>query len=188
MMRERSANAREQVAVGLRRVLADTYALCLKAHNFHCNVSDQMFRLLPSILEEEFVVLDDAVDEIAERVRSLKRHSPGSLPGWLRSKAGTAVHPAEEMVRKLIADHVTISSTIRAMVPSAQEAGDEATVDLLTQQLAHHERSIRILRSLINKGEVKVARAGHLPREPLAGAVPPGSRQAVHDLARESRP
>ena len=145
-------NARNQIAEGLSRVLADTYALYLKTHNYHWNVEGPKFRALHMMFEEEYTELATAVDEIAERIRALGRYAPGSYEQFAELatvKGETEVPKAEEMVRRLVADMETVCGTIRTVLPQAQEAGDEVTADLLIGRLAVHEKATWMLRSLV---------------------------------------
>ena len=73
---------RQAIAEGLSRLLADTYTLYLKTHNFHWNVTGPMFNTLHLMFEQQYNELALAVDQIAERVRSLGFHAPGSYAAY----------------------------------------------------------------------------------------------------------
>lgn len=145
-------NARREVAEGLSRVLADSYALYLKTHNYHWNVEGPKFRALHLMFEEQYNELAGAVDQIAERIRALGHYAPGSYTQFSRLasiKDEEGVPSADDMVRKLADDGETVQRTIRRLLPSAQEAGDEVTAGLLVDRLAVHEKTIWMLRSML---------------------------------------
>ena len=145
-------DARKEIAAGLTRVLADSYALYLKTHNFHWNVEGPRFRDLHLMFEEHYTELATAVDEVAERIRALGEYAPGSF-GRFASLASIAdadtVPPADDMVRQLAEDHLVVANTIRSTLPPAQEAGDEVTIGLLVDRLTVHEKTAWMLRSMV---------------------------------------
>jgi len=143
---------RRKIADGLARVLADTYALYLKTHAFHWNVEGPMFNTLHQMFMEEYTELWNALDLIAERIRALGFPAPGSYTEF--SKLGSieetvGVPEAMEMVRLLVRGHEAVARTARKVFPVAEKAGDEATLDLLTQRLQVHEKTAWMLRSLL---------------------------------------
>jgi starvation-inducible DNA-binding protein len=148
-----SDSERAAIAEGLSRVLADTYTLYLKTHNFHWNVTGPMFRSLHLMFEEEYMELAAAVDLLAERTRALGKFAPGSYAqfGKLASldEAPDAPPEAMEMVRQLAEDHEAVARTAREVFPTADDADDEATADLLTQRLQAHEKMAWMLRSVL---------------------------------------
>ncbi|MBA2409059.1 MAG: DNA starvation/stationary phase protection protein [Gammaproteobacteria bacterium] len=138
------------IAEGLARVLADSYTLYLKTHNFHWNVKGPMFTTLHTLFEQEYTDLALAVDEIAERIRALGYSAPGSYKQFAELttiEEETRVPQAEEMIRQLVVGQESVIATMRAIFPVADEAGDEATTDLLTQRMRVHEKSAWMLRS-----------------------------------------
>lgn len=144
-------NASKDIAEGLSRVLADSYTLYLKTHNFHWNVEGPRFRELHLIFEEQYTELALAVDEIAERIRALGHYAPGTytqFSGLTSLEEAERLPVAEEMVRQLVADHEAVAKTLRTVLKSAQEAGDEVTVGLLTDRLGVHEKTVWMLRSM----------------------------------------
>ena len=143
---------RVEIAQGLSKVLADSYTLYLKTHNFHWNVTGPMFQTLHTMFETQYNELALAVDEVAERIRSLGEFAPGSYAQFatLSSvKEETGVPEATEMVKQLVEGHEAVARTARAVYPAADSGSDEATADLLTQRIASHEKSAWMLRSLI---------------------------------------
>ena len=148
-----SAKDRAAIADGLSRLLADTYTLYLTTHNFHWNVTGPMFNTLHAMFMGQYTELWNAVDPVAERIRSLGHPAPGSYAafGRLSSLPDAPETPpkALEMVRVLVAGHEAVARTARALFPLADKAGDEPTADLLTQRLTVHEQTAWMLRSLL---------------------------------------
>ncbi|QQS14327.1 MAG: DNA starvation/stationary phase protection protein [Rhodospirillales bacterium] len=146
---------RAAIAAGLSRLLADTYTLYLTTHNFHWNVTGPMFNTLHAMFMVQYTELWNAVDPIAERIRSLGHPAPGSYAqyGRLSSIADAPVKPpkALDMVRILVEGHEAVARTARGVFPLADKAGDEPTADLLTQRLTVHEQAAWMLRSLLEE-------------------------------------
>jgi starvation-inducible DNA-binding protein len=144
--------AREAIAEGLGRLLADSYTLYLKTHNYHWNVTGPMFQTLHLMFETQYNELALAVDLIAERIRSLGVPAPGSYHQFaaLSSIPEEDDQPAaEEMIRRLVAGQEAVARTARSVFPVVEQAHDEATADLLTQRLQVHEKTAWMLRSLL---------------------------------------
>ena len=140
------------IAKGLAVLLADSYTLYLKTHNFHWNVTGPMFTTLHQLFEEHYLELATAVDDIAERIRSLGVPAPGSYAEFAKLTAvpeAEGVPKATAMIAALLADHETVARTARSVFPEAEAANDEATADLLTARLQVHEKTAWMLRSLI---------------------------------------
>ncbi len=145
-----SEEERKIIADGLSKVLADSYMVYLKTHNYHWNVTGPQFHSLHEQFEEQYTELAEAIDEIAERIRSLGYRAPGSFREYqeLTSITEDTDQPeAMEMVRRLAVDNETILRTAREVLPACDEAGDEATIDLLTQRLDVHSKTAWMLRS-----------------------------------------
>src|SRR5688572_30422189 len=136
---------RTVIAQGLSRLLADTYTLYLTTHNFHWNVTGPMFNTLHAMFMQQYTELWGAVDPIAERIRALGHPAPGSYAAYGKlatvPDAPAQAPAALEMVRILVSGHETVARTARELVPIADRAGDEPTLDLLTQRLALHEKT-----------------------------------------------
>jgi len=146
-------NDRLAIAEGLAKLLADTYTLHLKTHNFHWNVTGPMFNSLHLMFETQYTELATAVDEIAERIRALGVKAPGSYAQFAELtsiKEETGMPEAQEMIAQLVKDQETVARTARAVLPLADAAGDEPTADLVTQRLQIHEKTAWMLRSLIS--------------------------------------
>jgi starvation-inducible DNA-binding protein len=144
--------SRAAVADGLSRLLADSYTLYLKTHGYHWNVTGPHFRSLHLMFEEQYTELADAVDEIAERIRTLGSLAPGSYGEMavLTSVSDEGEAPgAMEMVRRLIAAHEVVVRTARAVAGAAERADDPATLDLATRRIAVHEKTLWMLRASV---------------------------------------
>lgn len=140
----------DDVVASLERLLADSYTLYVKTHGYHWNVTGPMFNSLHTMFEEEYLELALAVDEIAERIRALGAPAPGSYAQFsdLTSiSEDTTVPKAMDMVANLVADHTTVIATARSLVRSAEEAGDDASIDLGVRRIDTHEKTAWMLRS-----------------------------------------
>lgn len=145
---------RKKIAEGLSKFLADTYTLYLKTHYFHWNVTGPQFRTLHLMFEEEYNELWMAVDQIAERIRSLDVYAPGTYKDFAKLtsiKESDGVPGAQDMIKELVAGHEAVVRTARSIFPVVDKASDEATADLLTQRLQIHEKTAWMLRSLLEK-------------------------------------
>ncbi len=141
---------RRAIATGLSKLLADTYTLYLKTHNFHWNVTGPQFNSLHLMFEAQYNELALAVDLIAERIRALGEPAPGSYSAYAALatiKEADGIPPAEEMVRILAADQLAVVRTARGVFPLADAANDEPTADLLTQRMQVHEKTAWMLRA-----------------------------------------
>jgi starvation-inducible DNA-binding protein len=143
---------REQIATGLSKVLADTYTLYLKTHNFHWNVTGPMFQTLHLMFEQHYNELALAVDAVAERIRALGFPAPGTYRQFsalssIREEDG--VPKANDMIRLLVEGHEAVARTARSVFATAEDANDQPTCDLLTQRLQVHEKTAWMLRSLL---------------------------------------
>lgn len=147
-------NDRKNIAEGLSRLLADTYTLYLKTHYFHWNVTGHMFNTLHLMFEQQYTELAAAVDVIAERIRALDIYAPGTYREFAKLSSipeSESVPKAQDMIRELVAGHEAVVRTARSLFPTADEAADEASADLLTQRLQLHEKTAWMLRSLLEK-------------------------------------
>ena len=145
---------RKEIAKGLSCLLADSYTLYLKTHNYHWNVTGPMFQTLHLMFEEHYTELAGAVDVIAERIRSLGIYAPGSYTQFSKLasvKEETEVPGATDMIRDLVLGHEMTAKTARLVFPPAEGGQDEATLDLLTQRIQVHEKTAWMLRSLLEK-------------------------------------
>lgn len=144
---------RASIAKGLSHLLADTYTLYLTTHNFHWNVTGPMFNSLHVMFMQQYTELWNAVDPIAERIRSLGHVAPGSYAQFkeLTSLPDAPQNPpkALEMVRILTQGHEAAARTARGLFAIVEQASDEPTADLLTQRITVHEQSAWMLRVML---------------------------------------
>jgi starvation-inducible DNA-binding protein len=145
---------RKNIAAGLARVLADTYTLYLKTHNFHWNVTGPMFQTLHLMFMTQYNEIWMAVDLVAERIRALGYPAPGSYKEFatltsIKDSSGTV--NAKEMIKQLVAGQEVIVRTAREVLPIAEKAGDQPTVDLLSARMEVHEKNAWMLRSLLEE-------------------------------------
>lgn len=143
---------RKEIADGLSRLLADTYTLYLKTHNFHWNVTGPMFQTLHTMFETQYMELATAVDDIAERIRALGFFAPGTYADYSKLasiKEAQGVPAAVEMIRQLVEGQEAVVRTARSVIPAVDRAADEATTDLLTVRMQTHEKTAWMLRSLL---------------------------------------
>lgn len=143
---------RKEIAEGLSRLLADTYTLYLKTHNFHWNVTGPMFNTLHLMFEGQYTELALAVDLIAERIRSLGFPAPGTYSDYAKLASieeTEGVPKAEEMIALLVEGQEAVVRTARSIFPIVDKANDEPTADLLTQRMQVHEKTAWMLRSLL---------------------------------------
>ena len=139
---------RKQIAEELGKLLADSYTLYLKTHNYHWNVTGPMFHTLHTLFEEQYTELATAVDDVAERIRTLGYKAPGSYTEFSKLsdvKEETGSPKAEEMVKNLAADHETVSQQAHRIVKLAGEVGDEGSVALASARIEVHEKAAWML-------------------------------------------
>lgn len=140
----------QQIIQGLSQTLADTFTLNLLTKNFHWNVIDPRFAMLHKLFDEQYEELNDAIDEIAERIRMLKGRTPASLREYI---AMTTISENDkeltgnEMIGHLLSAHEKIIKHIRPLIEESQKLGDEGTGDLYIQRLRNHEKMAWMLRA-----------------------------------------
>ena len=148
------AKDRKEIADGLAHLLADTYTLYLKTHNFHWNVTGPMFNTLHLMFEAQYDELALAVDLIAERIRALGHPAPGSYKAYAELssiKEADGVPSAKAMIAQLVKGQEAVVKTARSIFPAVERANDEPTADLLTQRMQVHEKTAWMLRSMLEQ-------------------------------------
>lgn len=143
---------RKAVAHGLSQLLADTYILYQKTHNFHWNVEGPMFQTLHIMFMEQYTEMWNALDAIAERIRALGHYAPGTYSEFIQLtsiKEPKGVPKANKMIEEAIQGHEAVIKTTRGIFEAAEKAKDQTTMDLLTQRLDIHEKTAWMLRSLL---------------------------------------
>jgi starvation-inducible DNA-binding protein len=142
----------EKIVHGLSSVLADSYTLYLKTHNYHWNVVGPMFHSLHTMFEVQYTELSLAVDEIAERIRALGAPAPATYRQFMELSVlsdDTDVPDAPQMVGRLVAAHEATARTIRETLPIAEGGPDQVSTDLLVRRLEVHEKTAWMLRSML---------------------------------------
>ena len=145
---------RNLVASGLKRLLADSYTLYLQTHNFHWNVTGSQFRELHLMFEEQYTELASAVDEIAERIRTLGVYAPGTYRKFSELASISEVEEipnAKAMIRFLCDNNERVVLTCRAALKLAQEAEDESSAALVSDRMRVHEKSAWMLRAMLGE-------------------------------------
>ena len=145
-----TADDRVKIAGGLKRLLADSYTLYLQTHNFHWNVTGPQFRELHLMFEEHYTELALAVDDIAERIRTLDVAAPGTYQEFARLSSIEEVEgvpAAEDMVDRLTRGHEQVVRTSRDVLKLAQDADDESTAALVSDRMRIHEKTSWMLRA-----------------------------------------
>ena len=143
---------RKEIVDGLSHLLADTYTLYLKTHNFHWNVTGPMFNTLHLMFMTQYTELSLAVDLIAERIRALGEFAPGSYAAFSKLsviKEATGVPSATQMIKDLVDGQEAVVRTARALFPLIERTSDQPTADLLTQRMQIHEKNAWMLRSML---------------------------------------
>lgn len=155
---------RAKIAEALSKMLADSYILYLKTHNFHWNVTGPMFQALHNMFMVQYTELWNALDLIAERIRALGHPAPGSYKRYAALstiKEEDGVPSATEMIKQLVAGQEAVARTARAAFKVADAANDQPTADLLTQRMEVHEKNAWMLRVLLeDEGGAKPAKKG----------------------------
>jgi starvation-inducible DNA-binding protein len=148
--KNKGKSRQEAVVNGLGKLLADSYTLYLKTHNYHWNVTGPMFTTLHTLFETEYMELATAVDEIAERIRALGAHAPGSYSEFSQIatvREATGRPEATDMIHDLVADQEEVARSARRVIKAAEAAGDQATADLGTRRIEVHDKNAWMLRS-----------------------------------------
>jgi starvation-inducible DNA-binding protein len=145
---------RQRITKGLSVLLADSYTLYLMTHNFHWNVTGPQFNSLHNMFMAQYTEQWNALDIIAERIRSLGFPAPGTYKEFVKLTTITEVEgvpKANEMIRYLVNAHEAVARTARKLFPIVNEANDQPTADVLTQRLDVHEKTAWMLRSLLEE-------------------------------------
>lgn len=139
-------------AMALSQVLADTYVLYLKTHNFHWNVEGERFRSLHEMFEDQYRDMWGALDEIAERIRALGEYAPGTYAKFTELatiKENETIPSGQDMLRELIADNEAIAATLAEAIKTVQDAGDEPSAGMLTDRQTAHEKQVWMMKAML---------------------------------------
>lgn len=143
-------NGRKAVAEALAGMLADSYTLLVKTHGFHWNVVGPAFPMLHELFGKQYTELQSAVDEVAERIRALGHPAPGSFAAFAKLAKvpeQSNVPSAEEMIAELLADNELLARRARDVFEVAEEAEDDASVDLMVERMTVHDKNAWMLRA-----------------------------------------
>ncbi len=147
---ETTTRATDTVTAELSRLLADSYTLYLKTQGYHWNVIGPEFPALHRMFEEQYTELALAVDVIAERIRARGAFAPGSFRAMERLASVSdeeGAPDAAEMLARLIEAHEVVVRTARSTLAAAEAAEDAVTVDLATERITVHEKTLWMLRA-----------------------------------------
>ena len=150
-----STEDRAKIVESLSTVLADSYMLYLKTHNFHWNVTGPLFSSLHVMFEEQYTEQWNALDEIAERIRALGHFAPATYKRYAELSNITEepeVLSSKEMIRQLVEGNEILIRTLRASVKVADDLDDFPTADMLTTRMEVHEKNAWMLRSFLEQG------------------------------------
>ena len=149
-MAKTEKNPKQDVVDAMSELLASSYTLYVKTHNFHWNVTGPMFNSLHTMFETQYTELAAAIDEIAERIRALGAFAPGSFTAFAalsKVKEETGHPEAKKMIAILLKDQETVASAAQKVIEAAEKAGDQASADLGTRRMDVHEKNAWMLRS-----------------------------------------
>ena len=139
------------MAETLSRVLANTYTLYLKTHNYHWNVTGPQFASLHTLFETQYTELAAAADTIAERIRSLGHPAPGSYAAFGKlseiKEAPDSPPEAMQMIRELAADNETLIRLAEKANETADENNDVASGDMMIERMQVHSKAAWMLRA-----------------------------------------
>jgi starvation-inducible DNA-binding protein len=147
-----SNEPKKACAAALSKVLADTYMLYLKTHNFHWNVEGERFRALHEMFESQYRDMWEALDEIAERIRALGEYAPGTYAKFAKLatiKDNEDIPAAPDMLKELIADNEALAVTLADAIKTVQEAGDEPSAGMLTDRQSIHEKQTWMMKAMM---------------------------------------
>jgi starvation-inducible DNA-binding protein len=149
-MSDAKSASRDRIADAASRLLADSYTIYLKTHNYHWNVTGPMFTTLHTLFEAQYTELALAVDEIAERIRAVGARAPGSYSEFTSlSKVSEAsgTPSAIEMIEDLVSDQAILAKTAEALLEAAEAGGDAPSADLATRRIEVADKNAWMLRS-----------------------------------------
>ncbi|MCH2555772.1 MAG: DNA starvation/stationary phase protection protein [Alcanivorax sp.] len=138
----------KEVAEELSKLLAESYTLYLKTHNYHWNVTGPMFHSLHLLFEEQYTELATAVDTIAERIRALGSKAPGSYAAFAKLstvKDAEGDPDAVEMLKTLTEDHRTVAERANKVLKLAGKHEDEGSAAIASDRIELHEKAAWML-------------------------------------------
>ncbi|NMB01053.1 MAG: DNA starvation/stationary phase protection protein [Firmicutes bacterium] len=139
----------KKVAEHLDQHLADLHVLYTKLHNYHWNVEGPEFFTLHAQLEELYDAVAEEIDEVAERILMIGHRPSASLAAYLKKaklqEAASEPISGKVIVQQLMADYGHLIAGLRAGIETAQEVGDEVSVDLMIGSLSAYEKTVWML-------------------------------------------
>jgi starvation-inducible DNA-binding protein len=142
---------RAAVAERLAKTLASTQVLAQKTLSYHWNVTGENFAGFHALFEAQYKELQSAADEIAERIRALGLIAPGTFREFAAlsviEEDSSSPEDARAMAKNLTQDNEALSKEAASAVKAAQQAGDEASADILIGRIAAHDKAAWMLRS-----------------------------------------
>lgn len=139
-----------QTVFNLEQSLSDSYALALKTQNYHWNIVGENFKSLHELFGAQYEEISVAIDEIAERIRTLGSKVEGSFENFsklTKIKSGNKNLSAKEMIKDLILGHELIVESMKSAIKTAQDEGDEASADMFIGRIQAHEKAVWMLTS-----------------------------------------
>ncbi len=135
----------------MRKVLADTFAMYLKSHNYHWNVEGANFPQYHDFFGNLYEELHGAVDPIAEEIRSMDAYAPGSFTRFLELTTiedETSIPGGIEMVRRLAMDNEKVLATLDIAFKLADELDQQGLADFIAGRIDAHKKHGWMLRSI----------------------------------------
>ncbi len=137
-------NKNNQCVSSLNEILANTYAIYLKTQNFHWNIEGPHFYALHKLFEEQYEELAEAVDTIAERIRSLGHKAPASFNAYQQLsniQEGNIHAKTQEMLQTLANDHLSLCEQLKKAHALADEVSDIGTASLIEDRIRAHDKA-----------------------------------------------
>jgi len=152
-------DSRKKLVETLNMRLSDEYVLSTKTRKFHWNVVGPRFSQLHEFFEEQYEIIDEMIDEIAERARQLGGKSSGTLEEFVRhstlNEDSGQNSDAQTMISNLLKDHEAIIRTLRKNADEADEEYDDmATNDFFLEAVQKHEKMAWMLRAHLEGKDV----------------------------------
>lgn len=142
----------EQLIEAMKKVLADAFAFRLKAQYYHWNVEGSDFYEYHKFFGDLYEEVDDAIDSIAEHIRTLDAYAPGSFSRYLELttiKDESTIPVAADMVSRLLGDNQIILANLKIARDLADSLGKNGIVNFLEDRLDTHEKHSWMLRSTV---------------------------------------
>ena len=141
-----------EVAHTLTRILADEFVLYTKTRNAHWNVEGPDFYAKHTFFESQYEMLDETMDNVAERIRTLGHYAPATLKQFQQlthlTESIRALNDSNGFIKELLADHESIIVFLRENINRfANDFHDIGTSDFITGLMETHEKMAWMLRA-----------------------------------------